>query len=74
MKSADRTAGDGDKREGKDGSGKHGPGAVRKSRQRRHVQGRAEGYDTGSQQSDGAEFHEGAQVVAGREQQPHWQG
>ncbi len=73
MKSADRAAGDGDKGEGKDGSGKHGPAAVGKARQGRHVQGRAERDDADCQQRDCAEFYERAQVVAGREQQPHGQ-
>ena len=73
MKSADGAAGYGNKREGKNLAGEHRPGAVGKARQRRHVQGRTKSHDAKSQQRNGAEFHERAQVVAWREQQPHGQ-
>ena len=66
MESADRTTGNGDKREGKNGSGKHRPAAVGKACQGRHVQRRAERYDTDCQQRNRAKFPEGAQVVTGR--------
>ena len=70
MKAADRAAGDGDEREGKNISGEHRAGAVDEAGQRRHVQHGPQRDDSQCQQSNGSQLHERAQVVAGRQQQP----
>ena len=66
MKTADRSAGNRDKGEGKDFSGEDRAGTVDEARERRHMQRGMNGHDSNTKQADGAQFHKGAQVVARR--------
>ena len=59
------------KQNGKILPAKIGPVAVDETRERRQLQLRPHDDDADGQQQHHAELHEGAQVVARRQQQPH---
>ncbi len=74
MKSGDGAAGDGDEAEREDFAGEDGPGAIDEAREARASasSGRTTRMPDGEQRDD-AELHEGAEVIARREQQPDGQ-
>ena len=61
------------KQNGKTGPAKTGPEPSMKRGQRRQLHGRVRDREADREQRDGAELHEGREVVARREQQPHRQ-
>ncbi len=73
VKTGNGAAGDGDETKRKHRPRHHQSGAVHKLRQRRHPQIGQHEKNANRQHQDGAELHEGAQIIARRQQQPHRQ-
>ena len=73
MEAADRAAGDRDEAEREDLAGEDRAGAVHEARERGQLELRPHEQDADAEQQHDAELHEGAEVVARREQQPHRQ-
>ena len=73
MKSADRSARNGDEAKRKNFPGKNRAASVDKARQRRHQHLRSHQQDSRSQRKNRTRFDERAQIIARREQQPHRQ-
>src|ERR1700688_1401854 len=72
MKATNRSASDGDERERKNLARKHGPGAVHKPSERWHVQRGMQRHNADTEKPDRAQLHKGAEIIARRQQQPHW--
>ena len=70
MEAGNRAAGDGDKQEREQAAAPYRAGAIDKFGQRRHRQRRAHNQNTNRQTDNGADFQEGGEVVARRQQQP----
>lgn len=73
VEAGDRTAGDGDEQEREQRAFPHRAGAVDELGHRRHFQLGIEDHDADRQPDDHADFQEGGQVVARRQDQPHRQ-
>ncbi len=73
VKARNRAARDGDEAERKDFSGHDQAGTVGELRQRGHFQIGQHQQNAEREREDRAEFHEGAEIIARREQQPHRQ-
>jgi hypothetical protein len=73
VEAGDGAAGDGDEAEGEDPAGEDRAGAIDKTRERRHLQWRADGENADGEHQDHAEFDKRAEVTARRQQQPHGQ-
>src|SRR5579859_5221079 len=71
MKSADRAAGDGDEAKRKNLTCKNWPRSVDESCQRRHHDLRPDKQNPRRKRKNGPRLDERAQIIAGREQQPH---
>jgi len=65
------SASDGDEAKGKDRPGEYRSRAVDKFRHGGHLQAGREDHDRAREQSHGTDFHEGAQIITRREQQPN---
>ena len=73
MKARHRGAGDGDETKREDRAGEDRATAVNEPGERGHAQRRSQQHDGQPEQGDRAKFHERAQVVPRREQEPHGQ-
>ena len=72
MKTRHRAACYGDEQEGEKSAGKDRAGAVDEARDSGHFQRRHDKQDAQSQSADRADFEKRRQIVARREQEPHW--
>jgi hypothetical protein len=71
VETGDRPARDGDEAEGEELAGHDEAAAVNERAHGGHLQVRQHNENPQGQRDDGAELHEGAQVITRREQQPH---
>src|ERR1700686_5587039 len=74
MEAANRSASNRDESERKNLSRQHGPGAVHKPSERWHVQRGMQRHNADTEKPDRAQLHKGAEIIARRQQQPHWNG